>query len=279
MTCALSSPDLHHRVVRLLEVLEGPASTHMVLEYAAGGSLQQLIDSDGPLSEPRARGLMRSLVEAVQHCHERCVSHRDIKLENILLEMLPRQPAATPATEAIAAATTVSASEHGAEAAAVFSPAPRVSVATPATPALCIAAGPPSTPATARIATPTGAPPLIKLIDFGLSAIWEPGKLLATTCGTLTCMAPEMVRGERYAGPAVDIWSMGIALYCMLSGQLPFEGASEKELRRKIIRGQFALPLGVSEEARDLVSRMLTLDPERRISLDEIENHAWLCQP
>ena len=116
----------------------------------------------------------------------------------------------------------------------------------------------------------------LKLIDFGLSVVWKPGQALFKSYGTPCYMAPEIVRGEQYQGAHVDVWSMGVALATMLTGSLPFQGHGDTELKKKILRGAFAVPEHVSDGARDLMKRMLTLKPDERIDLDGIRAHPWL---
>ena len=91
-------------------------------------------------------------------------------------------------------------------------------------------------------------------------------------------MAPEIVEGKRnYSGPHVDVWSLGVALATMLTGHLPFQGAGDTELKRKIMRGNFSLPDHISSDARELLRAMLCTDPHRRISLESIKEHPWLA--
>jgi 5'-AMP-activated protein kinase catalytic alpha subunit len=89
-------------------------------------------------------------------------------------------------------------------------------------------------------------------------------------------MAPEIVRGNSYSGAHVDVWSLGVALATMLTGTLPFQGAGDNELKKRILRGTFACPEHVSDDAKDLLSRMLAIAPEHRIELAAIKQHPWL---
>jgi MAP/microtubule affinity-regulating kinase len=79
-------------------------------------------------------------------------------------------------------------------------------------------------------------------------------------------MAPEIVQKRDYLGPPTDIWASGILLYALLCGHFPFKGQSDKELYKKISRGQFQPPEHVSKEARNLLSKMLVVEPEKRAS-------------
>ncbi|KAI3644844.1 hypothetical protein MP228_011008 [Amoeboaphelidium protococcarum] len=116
----------------------------------------------------------------------------------------------------------------------------------------------------------------IKLIDFGFGNTFHKDRLLETYCGSPFYAAPEMIQGIRYIGPEVDVWSMGVILYAMLSGRLPFDAPTMNELYEKIARGKYAVPPQFSQDAIHLISRMLTVDPKKRITLAEIKQHPWV---
>ena len=117
----------------------------------------------------------------------------------------------------------------------------------------------------------------LTLIDFGLSVVWKEGQGLFKSYGTPCYMAPEIIKGNNYSGVQVDVWSLGVALATMLTGSLPFQGSGDTELKKRILRGQFPCPDHVSPEARDLLSRMLALNPSERIGVDAIRQHPWLA--
>ena len=94
---------------------------------------------------------------------------------------------------------------------------------------------------------------------------------------TATCVqAPEIIKGQSYSGAHVDVWSLGVALATMLTGTLPFQGAGDTELKKRILRGAFACPEHVSADARDLLQRMLALKPDERIDILAIAEHPWM---
>lgn len=108
-----------------------------------------------------------------------------------------------------------------------------------------------------------------KLIDFGLSNFMEEGKLRSTFCGTPAYAAPEMILGKKYVGPEVDIWSMGVVLYSMITGVFPFENVGD------IIKGMFKEPKNTSPECIDLLKQMLQVDIQNRATLEQVVKHPW----
>ena len=115
----------------------------------------------------------------------------------------------------------------------------------------------------------------IKIADFGLSNSFEPGKLLRTACGSPCYAAPEMVRGDPYFGPQIDVWSTGVVLYAMLCGVLPFEDANTAKLYKKITTCAIRFPLHVSPCAQELILAMLATDPVTRVRLGELAQYQW----
>eukprot|EP00618_Florenciella_parvula_P018126 CAMPEP_0119500978 /NCGR_PEP_ID=MMETSP1344-20130328/22950_1 /TAXON_ID=236787 /ORGANISM="Florenciella parvula, Strain CCMP2471" /LENGTH=437 /DNA_ID=CAMNT_0007537103 /DNA_START=336 /DNA_END=1646 /DNA_ORIENTATION=- len=124
----------------------------------------------------------------------------------------------------------------------------------------------------------------IKVADFGLSEFYRPGEVQNSQCGTLSYLAPEVFRGTSNAGPPLDVWSLGVILFAMLCGRLPFEGSNlsganrprEAVIRNRICKCQYKMDEHLSPDAKDLVRRMLKLDPSERVSIPEVFNHSWL---
>lgn len=85
----------------------------------------------------------------------------------------------------------------------------------------------------------------IKIADFGFSNEFTTGSKLDTYCGSPPYAAPELFRGLKYDGPEVDVWSLGVLLYTMVSGTLPFDGATLRELRERVLRGKYRLVLKI----------------------------------
>ncbi|XP_070616684.1 SNF-related serine/threonine-protein kinase-like [Erythrolamprus reginae] len=117
---------------------------------------------------------------------------------------------------------------------------------------------------------------VVKLTDFGFSSCFQPGTMLATSCGSLAYSAPEILLGEEYDAPAVDIWSLGVILYMLVCGHPPFQEANDSETLTMILDCRYVIPSGISRLCADLIAQMLQRDPKQRSSLEVIENHLWL---
>ncbi|GJP44737.1 hypothetical protein CLOM_g4094 [Closterium sp. NIES-68] len=117
----------------------------------------------------------------------------------------------------------------------------------------------------------------IKIADFGLSNVMRDGHFLKTSCGSPNYAAPEVISGKLYAGPEVDVWSSGVILYALLCGSLPFDDENIPSLFKKIKGGIYTIPGNLSSGARDLIPRMLLVDPLLRITIPEIRQHPWFC--
>jgi 5'-AMP-activated protein kinase, catalytic alpha subunit len=115
----------------------------------------------------------------------------------------------------------------------------------------------------------------IKIADFGLSNVAHDGDFLRTSCGSPNYAAPEVISGNLYAGPEVDVWSCGVILYALLCGTLPFDDESIPNLFKKIKSGMYSLPSHLSQSARELILRMLVVDPIKRITISEVRAHPW----
>ncbi|KAJ7853696.1 Pkinase-domain-containing protein [Mycena olivaceomarginata] len=118
----------------------------------------------------------------------------------------------------------------------------------------------------------------IKIIDFGLSNLYNPAAHLSTFCGSLYFAAPELLNAKVYTGPEVDVWSFGVVLYTLVCGKVPFEDESMPALHAKIKRGLVEYPVWLSPECKHLLSRMLVTNPLRRALLSEIMAHPWMVR-
>ncbi|CAG9862147.1 unnamed protein product [Phyllotreta striolata] len=118
---------------------------------------------------------------------------------------------------------------------------------------------------------------IVKLTDFGFSNKFYPGQKLETSCGSLAYSAPEILLGDSYDAPAVDVWSLGVILYMLVCGHPPFQEANDSETLTMIMDCKYDIPSHVSQNCQKLISRMLLRNPEKRATLAEISNHPWLC--
>lgn len=118
----------------------------------------------------------------------------------------------------------------------------------------------------------------IKIIDFGLSNLFSKESLLKTFCGSLYFAAPELLSAHPYTGPEIDVWSFGVVLYVLVCGKVPFDDQSMPALHAKIKRGFVEYPAWISSDCRDLLSRMLVVDPLQRATLNEVRHHPWMVK-
>ncbi|KAJ3473186.1 hypothetical protein NLI96_g13097 [Meripilus lineatus] len=118
----------------------------------------------------------------------------------------------------------------------------------------------------------------IKIIDFGLSNLYDPLAHLATFCGSLYFAAPELLNAKVYTGPEVDVWSFGVVLYVLVCGKVPFDDQSMPALHAKIKRGLVEYPVWLSAECKHLLTRMLVTNPAARAPLSEVMSHPWMLR-
>lgn len=198
----------HPNIIRLYEVIETQTEIVLIMEYASGGELYDLI-SKGKLcdDENEGRRIFQQIIFGLEYLHVHQVAHRDLKPENILLD-----------------------EENN-----------------------------------------------VKIADFGLSNVMKDGIFLYSSCGSPYYAAPELILGKFYNGASVDIWSCGVILYAILTGTLPFHEEQISNLYQKIKECKYTMPPTLSEDAKDLISRMLQLNPFNRISIKEIKNHRWFA--
>lgn len=119
----------------------------------------------------------------------------------------------------------------------------------------------------------------IRIADFGLARRTSGPYSLRTQCGSPNYVAPEIIRGKCY-GSKVDMWSIGVILYILLCGYMPFCGSEPKQLYRQVVRGDYSFHdeewSGVSEDAKSLITCLLEINPEKRIDAKDALKHAWI---
>ncbi|KAI9480431.1 MAG: kinase-like domain-containing protein [Benjaminiella poitrasii] len=116
----------------------------------------------------------------------------------------------------------------------------------------------------------------IKIIDFGLSNLFSPTSHLSTFCGSLYFAAPELLDGRMYTGPEVDIWSFGVVIYVLVTGQVPFDDPTMAGMHAKVKHGNVEYPSYLSTDCRHLLQRMLVTNREKRSTMSEIITHTWM---
>ncbi|EED15297.1 serine/threonine protein kinase, putative [Talaromyces stipitatus ATCC 10500] len=200
---------LHPHIARLYEVIITENLVWLVLEYCPGDELYNHILNNGPLVVDKARRIFAQLVGAVAYVHSKSCVHRDLKLENILLD------------------------KHG----------------------------------------------NVKLCDFGFTREYE-GKAsyLQTFCGTICYSAPEMLKGEKYAGEKVDVWSLGIILYALLAGELPYDEDDDQETKAKILKEDPVFNDKFPDDSQALIKILLSKRPLLRPTLADILAHPFLAE-
>ncbi|CAJ0924657.1 16116_t:CDS:10, partial [Entrophospora sp. SA101] len=115
-----------------------------------------------------------------------------------------------------------------------------------------------------------------QICDFGFTRECESKRLLETICGSTGYSAPEMLSGKKYSGLEVDIWSLGVILYTLLCGSLPFDDDNELVMKEKIIKGEFVFEDFLSDEAKDLIRMMLSMEPTERPTARQILQHSCI---
>lgn len=198
---------VHPHIARLYEVIVTESLVWLVLEYCPGDELYNHLLNTGAMEAEKVQKIFTQLVGAVSYVHQKSCVHRDLKLENILLDK----------------------NEN------------------------------------------------VKLVDFGFTREYE-GRMsyLQTWCGTLCYSAPEMIKGEKYAGEKVDVWSLGIILYALLCGELPFDEDDEAATKQRILKEDPKYPETLPPQARELIGSLLSKRPILRPGLSEILQHPWL---
>ncbi|XP_077435735.1 serine/threonine-protein kinase SIK1 [Vanacampus margaritifer] len=116
----------------------------------------------------------------------------------------------------------------------------------------------------------------IKLADFGFGNFYNAGEPLSTWCGSPPYAAPEVFEGKEYEGPQLDIWSLGVVLYVLVCGSLPFDNPSLPALKQRVTEGRFRIPFFMSQDCENLIRKMLVVDPAKRISVAQIKQHRWM---
>ncbi|OMH85738.1 putative serine/threonine-protein kinase KIN1-like protein [Zancudomyces culisetae] len=225
--------------------------THFYLfyEHINGPTLAERVGENG-IDEKEAKQILRPLVETIALCHKNFIVHRDIKLENILIDYSEAQKLddvrlkrteykhkrETSKSQNLQNNSRYSYEGHGGK------------------------------------YSPIGC---VKLIDFGLANFYKLNGPLDTFCGSMPYTAPEILKGEPYSGPEIDIWSLGVLLYVMLTGKFPFSDPTQPKNFKKIEKGEFKIYPNMSQDVVDLLQNMIQPNKTRRYNSKQILNHRW----
>ncbi|KAJ5723947.1 Serine/threonine-protein kinase srk1 [Penicillium malachiteum] len=232
----------HPNIVKLIDFSESRQYYYIILELCPGGELFHQIVRLTYFSEDLSRHVILQVAKAIEYLHETSgVVHRDIKPENLLFYPSKFIPSKDPKPKQPG-------DEEKEDEGEFIS------------------------------GVGSGGIGTIKLADFGLSkVIWDSQTM--TPCGTVGYTAPEIVKDERYS-KSVDMWAMGCVLYTLLCGFPPFYDESIQVLTEKVARGQYTFLSPwwdeISKSAQDLISHLLTVDPEKRYTIKEFLEHPWI---
>ncbi|CAN8101484.1 unnamed protein product [Discula destructiva] len=232
----------HPNIIKLIDFSESKQHYYIILELAPGGELFHQIVRLTYFSEDLSRHVITQVAKALHYLHEeKGVVHRDIKPENILFEPIPFMPAKNPQAKQPGDEDKVDEGEF-------------------------------------IRGVGAGGIGRIKIADFGLSkVVWDTQTM--TPCGTVGYTAPEIVKDERYS-KSVDMWALGCVLYTLLCGFPPFYDESIEVLTEKVAKGQYTFLSPwwdeISDQAKDLITHTLAVDPEKRYSITEFLNHPWI---
>jgi len=115
----------------------------------------------------------------------------------------------------------------------------------------------------------------IKIADFGMASLMSEDFLVETSCGSPHYASPEVVTGGKYNGMMADVWSCGVILFALLAGTLPFDDENLTVLLSKVKKGAFKIPAHFADDVKDLVQKMLAVNPKKRIPIARIQQHPW----
>lgn len=237
----------HPNIVKFVEFIDSDIYYYIVQEIVIGGEIFTAIVNYTYLSEDLSRHVITQVAYAIRYLHEEVgIVHRDIKPENLLFMPIEFKPSANPIAKLRKSDDPNSKKDEG-----EFIPN-----------------------------VGGGTIGQVKLADFGLSKqIWEHNT--KTPCGTVGYTAPEIVRDEKYS-KEVDMWALGCVLYTLLCGFPPFYDERIETLTEKVAKGEYTFLKPwwdeISVEARYCVSKLLTVDPSKRYTIDDLLSDPWICK-
>ncbi|XP_041511757.1 putative sperm motility kinase W [Microtus oregoni] len=196
----------HRNIIHFFHVIDTQSRTYIITEYVAGKDLQIFLSEVGCLKEQEARPIFQQVVSAVHFLHQRRIAHRDIKLENILID----------------------------------------------------------------------GDGNVKLCDFGTAIQLTEGQKLEELCGSLHYMAPEMLARKPYDGLAVDMWSLGVVLYAMVTGQYPYAEDTLDGMHRLITNTKYPISYHWSIPCHIIIAQLLMVPTIGRITVCQLVKRPWL---
>jgi len=116
----------------------------------------------------------------------------------------------------------------------------------------------------------------VKVCDFGVSKIIKKGQFIKEQCGTPAYLAPEIIIDQGYEGYFVDMWSLGVLLYAMVCGTVPFKAQNLEDLHKLILKGDFTFPVELSQDAQSIIRGLIRLNPKERLTIPQLLCHPWL---
>ncbi|XP_002738751.1 testis-specific serine/threonine-protein kinase 2-like [Saccoglossus kowalevskii] len=200
----------HKNIIQVFDVMDLGDRVYITMEIAGHGDLLDYIKLRGAIKEETANQMFLELCDGIEYCHEKNIVHRDLKCENILLDV----------------------NNH------------------------------------------------IKITDFGFARRIHDGDMSKTFCGSAAYAAPEILQGIPYDATGYDIWSMGVILYIMVCGSMPYDDTNVK----KMVKDQMEKGLGfsrskkLSTECKDLIKHMLNVNPEERAKMSELRCNSWMSR-
>ncbi|OMJ19826.1 Serine/threonine protein kinase KIN1 [Smittium culicis] len=244
--------EMHPHIISLYDFRMTEKNFYLFYEYINGPTLSERIGSNG-VSEEEARLLFRPIADAISYCHSYSIIHRDLKLENLLIDYTTEAKTEVESSKMFknkTEATGMSSTGNDGD----------------------------KSPKEIENTSPIHIGN-VKLIDFGLANFYSKKGIMETFCGSLPYTAPEILRGEYYNGPEIDIWSLGVLLYVMVTGKFPFSDPSIPENFNKIMEGDFELEKRMSLELKKLLVMMLEPDIKKRLTIKQVLEHKWMQIP
>jgi len=195
----------HKYIMKLYDVMETKSHRYLILEYLQQGELYDILLKNGKIAPEPAFKYFFQVMMALAYLHRNQICHRDIKLENVILD-------------------------HKGDA---------------------------------------------KLADFGMAVVVPPGARLMESVGSPHYACPQIIMGQRYDGYNADVWSLGVVLFVLLTGALPFNGDSSAVLFNNICNAKFRMPPELPDTAQDLIRSILKPEQDQRASLHDIQSSLW----